>query len=361
MLTRVLAQRLVAGHNAITQRFANRTISEVQSAIATQDWGLAVMLAFSALEMIDKIDTHQELIGTAHQALRRWKSAALDDPDWPTPPHSSPLHPHLRREVIGNIAECLPNLPASPHDPRQPDIYGQAYVFVFNATFDAILDGDHDRATRWFAILFNQNQPAALRMIADLAGQLPLLRFIYTAEPVVALMELSGYAILLQELNGGGIWDRIRPMWDARRDQLGEGFAPNLLDIMAQVDSAFSLNDLYVLRTSREQKLVRFLEERGITDPNDFFDLENPHSRPAADQPPIAAAFGPSAYGITWKPTDLFLVHYVLPQLDDDANVPASVRALAETLDQLREDRAATAPSTDADDSTTTTDDSDGD
>jgi hypothetical protein len=105
---------------------------------------------------------------------------------------------------------------------------------------------------------------------------------------------------------------------------------------------------------------VRFLDERGITDPLDSFDLENPHARPTTELPPIVAAFAPGAYGITWKPTDLFLVHYVLPQLADDANVPTSVRALAETLAQFQEDRAAATPSTDPDASTSSTDETDG-
>jgi hypothetical protein len=342
-VARVLAQRLEAAQHAITQRFTGRTINEVKSAIAAQDWKLAAMIAFSALEMIDKIDTHQELIAGAHQALSRWKSAALDDPNWPSHPQSSPLDGGLRRQVLGYIADCLPNLPAGPHDPRQPDLYGQAYVFVFNATFDAILDGDHERAAAWLTTLFDQGQSAGRRMVADVAGQLPLLQFMYTVEPLVALMELSGYAILLQELDGEGIWEAIRPMWDSRRDQLGEGFLPNLLDIMANVDSALSLNDLYVLRSTREQKLVQFLEERGITDPFDSFDFDNPHARPATQLSPIVAAFAPGSFGITWKPTDLFLVHYVLPQLGDDTKVPPNLTALIQTLAQFEEDRAANA------------------
>jgi hypothetical protein len=174
-------------------------------------------------------------------------------------------------------------------------------------------------------------------------------------------MELSGYAILLQELNGEGIWDAIRPMWDFRRDQLGEGFLPNLLDIMSNIDSAFSLNDLYVLRTSREQKLVRFLEERGITDPFDSFDLDNPHARPTTQLVPIVAAFAPGAYGITWKPTDLFLVHYVLPQLGDDAPVPPNLSALTQTLVQFEEDRAAAERAAEADTNIPSTNGADGD
>lgn len=301
------------------------------------------MVAFSALELIDKIHAHQELIADAHEALRRLKSAALDDLNWPSHPQSPPLDDDLRRQVLGYIADCLPNLPAGPHDRREPDLYGQAYVFVFNATFDAILDGDHDRAATLFATLFNQGQAAGRRMIADVAGQLPLLQFIYTVEPMVALMELSGYAILLQELDGEGIWDSIRPMWDSRRDQLGEEFLPNLLEIMWDVDSAFSLNDLYVLRSSREQKLVRFLEERGIADPFDAFDIDNPHVRPTTELPPIVAAFAPGAFGINYKPTDLFLAHYVVPQLGDDTKLRPSLSSLLQTLAQFEEDRTAAA------------------
>lgn len=361
-VARVLAQRLQAAQHAIIERFAGRTINEVKSAIAAQDWKLAAMVAFSALEMIDKIHTHQELIAGAHQALRRLKSAALDDLNWPAHPQSPPLDDDLRRHVLGYIADCLPNLPAGPHDPRQPDLYGQAYVFVFNATFDAILDGDHDRAATWFTTLFNQGQAAGRRMIADVAGQLPLLQFIYTVEPMVALMELSGYAILLQELDGEGIWDSIRPMWDSRRDQLGEDFLPNLLDIMSDVDSAISLNDLYVLRSSREQKLVRFLEERGIADPFDAFDIDNPHARPTTELSPIVAAFAPGAFGITYKPTDLFLAHYVVPQLGDDTKLRPSLSSLLQTLAQFEEDRTAAAEQPVQPDTTIpSTDDSDRD
>lgn len=160
---------------------------------------------------------------------------------------------------------------------------------------------------------------------------------------MVALMELSGCAILLQELDGEGIWDSIRLMWDSRRDQLGDEFLPNLLDVMSDVDSAFSLNDLYVLRTSREQKLVRFLEERGITDPFDAFDIDNPYARPTTELSPIVAAFAPGAFGMTYKPTDLFLAHYVVPQLGDDPKVRPSLSSLLQTLAQFEEDRTGAA------------------
>ncbi|MGW0162227.1 hypothetical protein ACWDUN_23220 [Mycobacterium sp. NPDC003323] len=342
-VARVLAQRLAAGQQAIIQRFTGRTIKEVKSAIDAQDWKLAAMVAFSALEMIDKIDSHQALIAGAHHTLRQWKSAALDEPNWPNQTESSSLDGALRRQVLGYIAECLPNLPASPHDRRQPDLYGQAYVFVFNATFDAILDGDHDRAAAWFTTLFDQGQAAGRRMIADVAGQLPLLQFIYTVEPLVAMMELSGYAILLQELAGEGIWEAIRAMWDSRRDELGEHYLPNLLEIMANVDSAFSLNDLYVLRSTREQKLIRFLEEHDITDPEDSFDFDNPYARRTNQLSPIVAAFAPGDFGSTWKPTDLFLVHYVLPQLGDDTKVPPNLSSLRQTIAQFEEDRVTDA------------------
>jgi len=353
-VARFLAGCLLAGQKTITHRFSSRTIDEVRSAIEAKDRKLAAMVAFSALEMIDKIDTHHELIASAHQSVRRWQSPALDDPDWPVPLQSPPFHPELRKHVIGYIGQCLPSLPADPHDSRQPDLYGQAYVFLFNATFEAILEGDNGRAIDWFTILFSQNQAAAQRMTADVAGQLADLRFIYTVEPLVGMMELSGYAVLLEELNGEGIWDQIRTMWDNRRNQLGESFVQTLLDIMDHVDSMFSLNDLYVLRTSREQRLTRSLEERGITDPDHFFDPEKP--RLTTELPPIVAAFAPGEFGITWKPTDLFLVHYVLPQLNDDHPVPARVRALAETIDHIREEQQSTPPD-DPDDSTNPTDD----
>ena len=241
-VARVLAQRLQAAQHAIIERFAGRTINEVS--LGNSCSGLEAgchggLFSTGNDRQSYPPGTHRGCPPSPATVEERGAQRL----NWPSHPQSPPLDDDLRRHVLGYIADCLPNLPAGPHDRRQPDLYGQAYVFVFNATFDAILDGDHDRAATWFMTLFNQGQAAGRRMIADVAGQLPLLQFIYTVEPMVALMELSGYAILLQELDGeGDSGTPIRPMWDSRRDQLGEDFLPNLLDIMSDVDSAISLD-----------------------------------------------------------------------------------------------------------------------
>jgi hypothetical protein len=55
---------------------------------------------------------------------------------------------------------------------------------------------------------------ARVRLIDDLAAERQREQVIFGTEPLVDMMELSGYALLMSEVNGEGIWPDVREMWD---------------------------------------------------------------------------------------------------------------------------------------------------
>jgi hypothetical protein len=331
-VARTLTTHFLKSHNVVATRFSTRTLPALTSAIENEDWEVAAMTALAALELVSKIEVHSGTVRSALAALETRRSAAIDDPHWPVITDEPAVDPNARTEILEILSRCLPHLNVEPHVSTKLDLYGQTYVFVFNGTFDAILDNNVEHAAKLFTALFAQASRATARIVRDLENALPRAQMIYGLEPVVGMMELSGYAILLQELNGRGVWDLIRPHWESNRESRGDAFIRYLVDVIADADRGFMLTDPYIMRTARQQRLDRLLEERGITAPHDFPWPTDEESTPKRDISPIVAAFAPGDFGAPWKLTDLFLATYVRPFLPEDVSLPPSAEALATTI-----------------------------
>jgi hypothetical protein len=92
------------------------------------------------------------------------------------------------------LVSVLSVLHARPHDPTRPDLFGQIYTILFDAAFHAILNGNHPVANILCGALFQQMEPTIARLTTDLAGQTIDARIAYGFEPIIGMMELSGYA-----------------------------------------------------------------------------------------------------------------------------------------------------------------------
>jgi len=336
-VARAVATQFLEAHNSIIARFGSRTIPSLGAAIGREDWEVAAMTALAALELVAKIEVQSDVIRAALESLKTRRSAAVADPNWPELPDTPPIGPNARVQILETLSQCLPHLSNERHQPTRLDLYGQAYVFLFDAAFEAILDNNVELAATLFTALFSQTQAATARLIRDLEGQLLPTQVIYISEPIVGMMELSGAAVLLQELHGHGAWDLIRPHWEHNRESQGESFIRYLVAVISDLNSAFGLSELYVMRTSRRRRLDDLLEERGVTRPNRFWPPGEASTR-NDDTNPLLAAFAPGGYSSAWDLTDLFLVEYVKPFLPEDCALPQSARALAQTIEDTEDD-----------------------
>ena len=109
-------------------------------------------------------------------------------------------------------------LPSAPHDESTPDSSAQAYRRLFDATFHAIVEGRDKIARQLFPITIAIADRARQRLVHDLAGERIRQQAIFGTEPLVDMMELSGYALLMSLVSGAGIWPTVRAVWDSILD-----------------------------------------------------------------------------------------------------------------------------------------------
>jgi hypothetical protein len=156
-------------------------------------------------------------------------------------------------------------------------------------------------------------------------------------DPIVGLMELSGYARLMQEVDGTGIWEEVRASWDLLLGGAGgQERASFFLTAADAVDSLLALSPGSVMRVSRSQRLHRLLESRGIV-ARDWSPWMEP-TDPSTLRSPIVEAFAPGDLGIHDDLADLFIADYLSTKLPTGTKLPWKAQALVEELKPAKAD-----------------------
>jgi len=101
-----------------------------------------------------------------------------------------------------------------------PDYFGQAYLMVAQEAFNRF-QGQAPGADALMHAFFGLSLLAVKRLGNELSDvENVTVRANYITEPVVNLLELSGYAYLFSQLHGQGeIWQVTRQMWDKALQQ----------------------------------------------------------------------------------------------------------------------------------------------
>ena len=94
------------------------------------------------------------------------------------------------------------------HSSDQPDLFGQTYRILVDSRSTPSLPAVRDVARQLFRVVFVETDAVRERLRADLNDASGDMKFIWIVEPLVTLVELSGYALLMQELHGAGILGR---------------------------------------------------------------------------------------------------------------------------------------------------------
>ena len=222
------------------------------------------------------------------------------------------------------------------HDRTRPDLFGQSYKQLFDATFHAVLSSRTDLARQLFPIAIAMADRARVRLSSDLAAQHVREQVIFGSEPLLDMMELSGYALLMSELDPPGIWPEVRALWDRIfSDDTAPALARHLSAVLSAHENLFAITPGGVGRTERKQALGRRMSEHGITSKAAML------GEPAAPEPqsPIVGVFAPWDLGVIQPElADLFIVEYLSQRPDmADLKIPRGAERLQESLDQYRQ------------------------
>lgn len=330
LAARSMAEALLATESGVIGEVQRRTIGQVAH---FQDVGradLAAVTGMASLELLHKIEFHEPIIRQAEAKLEEYRNSNSGIEHWPEQPQS-PINPaDEHTAMLEKLSGLLPDLRKTRFDPREPDLYGQLYQFVVDGAFRAILAGDQTRGLAMYEAALKEMDPARLRITADLERQDSTIRTIYAVEPIITAMDLAGYALLMHELDGEGIWTQVRTMWDELLTK-NPKVAEFLLGTAAFVDGTFSLTVGGVERSRRSIEMSRVFEARNIGQQESFgWDFDDEERRPHSS--PIVSAFAPRDFGMQDDLYVLFIAEYLRNYLPEDADLGHKATMVADQI-----------------------------
>jgi len=249
------------------------------------------------------------------------------NPSWPDRVDNAAWAREQTTKLHEMLAVCLGSLDASPHSDDYPDLRGQVFQVLTDATFDLLI-ADDPAAVRVFAMLLAEADVMRGRVINELAGREATTVGKFAAEPWVALMELSGCALVMSRATGKGQWSEIKVLWSALVASPDFGTDRLLAALAISSDLMFGTPG-GLIRLSRINRLEDALGSLGYKHwgYDAFSDSE---TDPAQD--PLVSAFAPGDMRVRDELEDAFAVEFLAPLLDDPASLPRRARELMDTL-----------------------------
>lgn len=345
LAARSMAEALLAAEAGVLGEARARTIDQVVRFRDAKRYDLAAIAGMSALELLHKIEFHQPTIRAAEEKLATYRNPNISIEHWPERAAATQFEPaDSYMEMLGTLSKLLPLLRTERFDPREPDLYGQLYQFTVDGAFRAILDGDNARGLAMYRAALAEMETARLRIAKDLERHDPTLLATYAIEPVITAMDLAGYALLMNELDGTGIWPEVKAMWDVL--VAGNPALAEFLRMIAGIaDHPNGLTVGGLERSRRSIVLGRLLEERGIAQQEDVIWARRGRlvDSPAPHASPIVSALAPGAYAVNDDLYALFLAEYLRNHLPVDADLGFHARNLAERIERFRASTGPTA------------------
>jgi hypothetical protein len=297
---------------------------------------LATIRIFDSLELAEKLRFHLGGLHRAIEVLDTLRHVPSNDEQWPDTSFPDDAPQMFEEQLYRKLGEVALRLEHDPHDTGRPDLFGQAYKVLFDADFHAILGGRTEVGKELFPKVMAMAELARVRLIDDLAVERQREQVIFGTEPLVDMMELSGYALLMSEVNGEGIWPDVREMWDRiLSTDTAPALARQLAAVLSAHENLFALTSGGIGRTERQMELARLLAARGIVDRHDFLPGESTEPEPVSA---VVAVFAPHDPGfIGHDLADLFIVEYLVQRPDmSDIQISRGAEMLRESLEHHR-------------------------
>ena len=185
------------------------------------------------------------------------------------------------------------------------------------------------------AIAFVAVNLAQRRLVESLKTEAQRTAFIFSTEPLISLLELSGLAILYQELTGKPFWDIVSKIWDKFvTDKDVKSLATMIMNIVAERSSMFMLAPRALERTSWKQDFVEQLKKAGLLR-DGYMHYDDFEDEYAKIESPILRAY---VEHMLVDPRDVFSALYLVPKVDSTDKVPPHVESFIKGFERERGD-----------------------
>jgi hypothetical protein len=176
----------------------------------------AAGLILTGWQFVNKLEFH--LPRVSDMILRLEPLKVLEDKGWPAADLSDlerGVQEH-REKLRDLLVKMTPRLAPKEFTGRSPDLFGRSYATLTNECLRAMLDGKESEFLGTCRALVVSSIAASERLRDKLDPQSEDLRAaMLVGEPIVDIIEISGYAFLLTELGIGEFWKPCTEVWDA--------------------------------------------------------------------------------------------------------------------------------------------------
>lgn len=319
--------KIVGGYESMTS---------AHGAALSKSAKLQAIASFRALELFAKLSVHAETVGIACASLSSARKLTGDPwPDTGVDGMQGRVST-LRRAVIRTIAAIAPKLGIENGTiGDEPDFFGRANAVLVDEVFRATLRGDAEEIRAIFPSAFLSALQAydKLRAKLDTSSEPHHLysQMLMATNPLVDLLELSGYALLASEVGHPQVWKEFESVWSSYLEKNADVVA-HAFGAMRLRESGLGRMRLDVARTGREMKFWRTM----LGDEAD--DIRNGYWRTRRRHESVLVEITLLSSGLH-KPSAAFASNYLAPKYSGDQEVPEKVRSFQEALKRELERR----------------------
>lgn len=271
----------------------------------------AAAIRSRAMELAWKLRRHVKGIEEHATSLEANKIIGLEWPawDWDKQLKSVKL---FREKIIDGVALSIPELMHIERTPDLPDSLGAATHAVGEECFEALRKNEHERIGKLFATYFLGIYANSERIRPQVIGWEPNSALTWYTEPVIDLMDISGFAYVFAELHGNPkLWAKCTEVWAV---YVGTGKeATKMLNHYALIarhrKTLYQLSPRVGLRSNRILRLMRILAKLPTQPSQHFYDS------PTVEH--ASAFIRKTARGIPDmphypEPMDIFVIKYLM-------------------------------------------------
>lgn len=244
-----------------------------------------------------------------------------------------------RETLVVYFSKALIEVIKIPRNQRLPDYFGHAYVTLVNECYWALVNKKEELFIRLFGPVFIACFEAFERQKnAEITDN--ETKFILMADPIIDLVELSGYAKIFEDLDERSYWAKVKDVWDKYNEGIGNRLERAKFLVSVTDFHSFRASPRSLDRTRWEMVLRDKLQECGILD-DDFMGGYYPRY----DEPPPPHA-SPIINSMTHsvmlnnKARDVFIALYFADEIEaKNLTVPDSAARLYKELNRKGEDQ----------------------
>ncbi|MDQ1559375.1 MAG: hypothetical protein QOD32_2435, partial [Pyrinomonadaceae bacterium] len=206
--------------NELLAEFEKAMADEAESLVKEKRSIFAAQLIERGLEGCNKFAYHFDAMQKYVEALSKLRKVE----DRPCPTIDWESHARrivkVRERLLTALAHATLALASLPKTTKMPDYFGHAYAYISDECYRTLAEGDKARFSKLFPIFFHAGLTACDHLMSAPIAVDPSMNFGFSAQPIIDVVDISGFAYLFTELDSNNFREVVDKVWDSYLDAI---------------------------------------------------------------------------------------------------------------------------------------------